>query len=127
MSPLSKIRLATVGNAFDRTVLIRDTSRVVYMAAIRSPAVNDNEVARYAANRGLAEEVIRYIAGQRHFVRLYSVKLSLVNNPKCPLQASMSFLQHLTARDLRGVSRSKQIPSQLALAAGNLLRKRDAS
>jgi hypothetical protein len=127
MTKIAKIRLATVGNAFARSVLIRDTSRVVFMAAIRSPGVNDNEVARYATNRGLSEEVIRYIASQRHFVRLYSVKLGLINNPKCPLQAAMGLLPHLTARDLRGVARSKQIPSQLALAAGNLLRKRDAT
>ncbi len=127
MTKIAKIRLATVGNAFARSVLIRDTSRVVFMAAIKSPQVNDNEVARYATNRGLSEEVIRYIAGQRHFVRLYTVKLGLINNPKCPLQAAMGLLPHLTARDLRGVSRSKQIPSQLAIAASNLLRKRDAT
>ncbi len=125
MSTLAKIRLATVGNAFARAVLIRDPSRLVQMAAARAPGVNDNEVVRYTANRGLSEDVIRYLAGQRQFVRLYAVKLNLVNNPKCPLQASMSFLPHLTARDLRAVARSKQVPSALTRAAQMLVQKRD--
>ena len=41
LSPAGKIRLATLGNAFARAVLIRDTNRQVSMAAIRSPAVTD--------------------------------------------------------------------------------------
>ena len=44
LSPAGKIRLATLGNAFARAVLIRDTNRQVSMAAIRSPAVTDMEV-----------------------------------------------------------------------------------
>src|SRR6185503_6197322 len=85
LSPAGKIRLATLGNAFARAVLIRDTNRQVAMAAIRSPAVTDMEVLRYATNRGLDDEIVRYIANQRQWVRLYGVKVALVNNPKCPL------------------------------------------
>jgi len=125
MSTLAKIRLATVGNAFQRAVLVRDPSRLVQMAAVRAPGVNDNEAVRHSANRGLSEDVIRYIASQRQFLRLYAVKLNLVNNPKCPLQASMGFLPHLTARDLRAVARSKQVPSALTRAAQMLVQKRD--
>jgi hypothetical protein len=125
MSMSGKLRLATVGNAFARAQLIRDSNRVIQLAVIRSPAVNDNEVIRYAGNRGLSEDVIRYIAGQKQFVRLYAVKLGLVNNPKCPLQASIGFLPHLSPRDLKAVARSKGIPSALAKAAQGLLAKRE--
>jgi hypothetical protein len=126
MSMSAKLRLAMVGNAFSRAVLIRDSNRVIQMATIRSPAINDNEVIRYAGNRGLSEDVIRYIASQRHFVRLYAVKLSLVNNPKCPLQTSMGLLQHLNPRDLKVVARSKGVPSALTKAAQGLLSKRES-
>jgi hypothetical protein len=125
LSMSAKLRLASVGNAFARAVLIRDSNRVIQMAVIRSPSVNDNEVIRYAGNRGLSEDVVRYIAGQKQFVRLYQVKLGLVNNPKCPLQASIGLLPHLTVRDLKAVSRSKGIPSALAKAAQGLLSKRE--
>jgi len=126
LSPAGKIRLATLGNAFARAVLIRDTNRQVAMAAIRSPAVTDMEVLRYATNRGLDDEIVRYIANQRQWVRLYGVKVALVNNPKCPLPVSMRFLPHLNVRDLKALSRSKGIPSALSTAAKQMLQQRNA-
>lgn len=126
LSPAGKIRLATLGNAFARAVLIRDTNRQVSMAAIRSPAVTDMEVLRYANNRGLDDEIVRYIANQRQWVRLYGVKVALVNNPKCPLPTAMRFLPHLNARDLKALSRSKGIPSALSTAAKQMLQQRNA-
>jgi hypothetical protein len=126
LSPAGKIRLATLGNAFARAVLIRDTNRQVAMAAIRSPAVTDMEVMRYATNRGLDDEIVRYIANNRQWVRLYGVKVALVNNPKCPLPVAMRFLAHLNARDLKMLSRSKGIPSALSTAAKQMLTQRNA-
>jgi hypothetical protein len=125
LSPAAKIRLATLGNAFARAVLIRDTNRQVAMAAIRSPGVSDMEVMRYANNRGLDDDIIRFIANQRQWVRLSSVKLALCNNPKCPLPTAMRFLPHLNARDLKMLSRSKGIPSALSTAAKQLLQQRN--
>ena len=126
LSPAGKIRLATLGNAFARAVLIRDTNKLVAMAAIRSPAVTDMEVMRYASNRGLDDEIIRFIANRRQWVRLNSIKLALCNNPKCPLPIAMRFLPHLNVRDLKMLSRSKGIPSALCTAAKQMLQQRNA-
>ncbi|MGZ3406372.1 MAG: hypothetical protein ACXVAN_08000, partial [Polyangia bacterium] len=108
------------------SVLIRDTNRQVAMAAIRSPAVNDMEVLRHANNRGLDDEIVRYIANKRQWVRLYGVKVALCNNPKCPLPIAMRFLPHLNVRDLKALSRSKGIPSALCTAAKQMLSQRNA-
>jgi hypothetical protein len=126
LSPAGKIRLATLGNAFARAVLIRDTNRQVAMAAIRSPAVTDMEAMRYASNRGLDDEIIRFIANQRSWVRLNGIKVALCNNPKCPLPVAMRFLPHLNVRDLKALSRSKGIPSALCTAAKQMLQQRNA-
>jgi hypothetical protein len=126
LSPAGKIRLATLGNAFARAVLIRDTNRQVAMAAIRSPAVTDMEALRYAGNRGLDDEIIRYIANQRQWIRLNGIKVALCNNPKCPLPVAMRFLPHLNVRDLKALSRSKGIPSALCTAAKQMLQQRNA-
>ncbi|HXU73169.1 MAG TPA: hypothetical protein VN947_27810 [Polyangia bacterium] len=126
LSPAGKIRLATLGNAFARAVLIRDTNRQVAMAAIRSPAVTDMEALRYAGNRGLDDEIIRFIANQRQWVRLNGIKVALCNNPKCPLPVAMRFLPHLNVRDLKALSRSKGIPSALCTAAKQMLQQRNA-
>jgi hypothetical protein len=122
-----KIRLATLGNAYCRTNLIRDSNKMVAMAVIRSPLITDSEVVRAAGNRQICEDVIRYIASQRDFVKLYQVKLSLVNNPKCPLAFSLRMINLLHAEDVKTVARSKNIPSALAIAARKLVQKRASS
>jgi hypothetical protein len=124
LSPAAKIRMAQLGNAFTRAVLIRDTNKQVAMACIRSPGVSDAEAMHYARNRALDDDVIRFIANKRLWVRLYGVKVALCNNPKCPLPVSMRFLPHLRPPDLKSLARSRGIPSALASAAKQLLTSR---
>jgi hypothetical protein len=119
-----KIRLAMLGNAFDRAILIRDPKKIVAVAAVKSPGMTDVEIVKYAALSTLAEEVIGYIASRRDWTKLYSVKLSLVNNPKCPLGAAMRLLPHLREKDIDSLARSKGIPSALAAAARKLVMQR---
>jgi hypothetical protein len=126
LSVAGKIRVATLGNAFARAVLIRDTNKQVSMACIRSPAVSDGEVLTYAGNRSLDDDIIRYISNQRQWVRLYGVKVALCYNPKCPMSTTMRLLPHLNVRDLKGIARSKGIPSAVATAAKNMLTQRNA-
>ena len=116
-----KIRLAMMGNQFARGQLIRDTNKLVAMAAIKAPSVSDLEAAKYAANAGLHEEVMAYIASRRDWTKLYGVKLALVQNPKTPLAAAMRLLPHLRTKDKRVISRSKGIPSALAAQAKKLM------
>lgn len=124
LSVNARIRLATLGSVFHRTVLIRDTNRLVAMAAIESPAVSEQEAARHAGNRGLSEDVIRYICGRRDWQKSYQIKLNLVNNPKCPLAHAMKLLSHLRANDVRMISRSKNVPAAIARAAKQHLQRK---
>jgi len=122
-----KIRLAMLGNAFDRAILIRDPKKVVAIAAVKSPGMTDAEASKYAGLSTLSEEVIGYIANRRDWTKLYSVKLSLVNNPKCPLGLAMRLLPHLREKDAEALARSKGIPSALAAQARKLVTTRGGS
>jgi len=117
----ARIRLATIGNSFARAVLIRDINRMVAIAAIRNPGVSDTEVLRYSANRSLCDDVIREIAMTKEWLKIYKVKVNLVNNPKTPVPVSMRLLPFLHERDLRNLGRSKGIPSALSSQAKKLI------
>lgn len=123
LSVNAKIRLATLGNMFHRAELIRDTNRIVAMAAISSPGVNEQEAAKYAADRGLSEDVIRYIANRVEWHKSYNIKVSLVHNPKTPLAFAMKFLRLLRQADVRAVARSKNVPAAVAKVAKEMGRK----
>jgi hypothetical protein len=120
-----KIRLATVGNAYCRKMLVRDANRLVAMTVIRSPQITDMEIQRIAGSTNVCDDVIRYIANSRDCSKDYAVKLALVSNPKCPLGSSLRFLAYLHQGDLRNIARSKNIPGTLATAAKKLLQQRD--
>ncbi|KIG14323.1 hypothetical protein DB30_06925 [Enhygromyxa salina] len=124
MRPLEKIRTALLGDKYDRSLLVRDSNKTVAMATIRSPKVRDDEAVAFAANRSLPQEVITYISNRREWVKLYTVKLHLVMNPKTPLARSMSLLAFLNRTDVQKVARSKAIPSALATAAKRKIQAR---
>lgn len=121
-----KVRLATLGDAFERAKRIRDPARMVALAAIKAPGVTDIEAARYAGNQALAEDVIRYIAANRNWTKLYGVKVSLCRNPKAPISETTRFLPFLRQKDLVGLSKSKGVPSALVAQARKLLMQRSA-
>jgi hypothetical protein len=121
-----KIRLATLGDAFERAKRIRDPARMVAIAAIKAPGVTDIEAARYAANQALAEDVIRYIASNRNWTKLYAVKVSLCRNPKAPIAETTRFLPFLRQKDLVQLSKSKSVSSALVAQARKLIMQRSA-
>lgn len=121
-----KIRLATLGDAFERAKRIRDPNRIVAMAAIKAPGVTDIEAARYAGNQALAEDVIRYIAANRNWTKLYGVKVSLCRNPKAPLSETTRFLPFLRQKDLQNLSKSRNVSSALVASARKLILQRSS-
>ncbi|MEC9464468.1 MAG: hypothetical protein VX834_01700 [Myxococcota bacterium] len=120
LTAAQKVALAIRGNREARTILIRDSNRVVATAAIRNPRITDSEVLNAAQNRTMSDEVIRIISMSREMTRPYQVKLALVQNPKTPLPTAMRFLNLLRAVDVRNVAKSKGIPQALANQAKRL-------
>lgn len=112
-----KIRLALLGNAAARSILLRDPNRIVAMAAIGSPAISETEAKNAAQSREVSEDVLRYIGRKREWLRSYEIKRHLCNNPKTPLALSMGFLSHLRRNDLRALARSRGVPGPLKQAA----------
>ncbi len=126
MNPAQKIRLALIGSNEDRAILLRDSRKVVHIAAIRSPKITPGEAAKYASSRNIPDGVISYISKNREWTRFYPVTLALVSNPKCPLSDSVGFLKSLRPNDLKNLQRNKNIPSQLARQAQMLFRQKSA-
>jgi len=124
LSVSQKIRIAMLGNASQRAVLIRDANKLVSMAVLKSPGIAESEVIRYSKARSLPEEAVRYIAHKRDWTKAYQVKLNLVNNPRTPLQDALKFLSHLRPNDVKALERSRDVPQAIVNAARQLRQKR---
>ena len=68
MSVSEKIKLATLGNKEARTLLLRDSNKLVCMAAATSPRITDGEILGIANSRTVNADVLRYIYSNREFL-----------------------------------------------------------
>ncbi|MCO4762685.1 MAG: hypothetical protein KC502_14325 [Myxococcales bacterium] len=125
MSVAQKIRLALVGDANARKLLIRDPKKMVSSAVLKSPRLTDGEVKKYAMNKSLGDDVIAQIARNKQWTRDYSVRKALVMNPKTPLSISMTFLRTLSQKDIKTVSKSREVTGAVARQAKSHLAKLD--
>ena len=115
-----RIKLGFIGSREERAILIRDTARLVQNAVLSSPKVTDAEVESFAGSKNLQENVFREIARQRRFVKLYPVVRNLVNNPKCPLDISLTLIKTLMVYDLKSLRHNKNVPDTIRKVAAKL-------
>ena len=124
LSVAEKIKLALTGDKTARDLLVRDTNKVVSGAVLKNPRITEKEVAKVALSKNTSDEVLREISQKKEWMKNYSIKLSMVFNPKTPLTASLKMIDHLHDRDLFELSRSREVPGVLASTAMRRLEKK---
>jgi len=124
LSVPAKIRLATLGDAFYRSQLIRSPMRIVAMAAIKSKSVTEFEAGRYASNQSLSADVIGYIADNKDWTKRYGIKVALCRNPKTPVTAAMRMMPFLRDKDMVNLMKSRGVPSAVVAQARKLMLQR---
>ncbi|MBZ5506526.1 MAG: hypothetical protein LAO78_13795 [Acidobacteriia bacterium] len=115
-----RIKLGFIGGREERALLIRDTARLVQNAVLSSPKVTDAEIESFAGSKNLQENVFREIARQRRFLKLYPVVRNLCNNPKCPLDISLTLIKGLQVYDLKSLRHNKNVPDTIRKVAAKL-------
>jgi len=125
MSTPDKFRLAIFANREVRNLLIHDPKRMISLAVLRNQRINEKEMLAYAQRKDLSEDVVTAIAKDPKWKKSYPMKLALVANPKTPLSTSINLLPHLQDRDLKSLSRDKDVAPALKQKAQAFLRQRN--
>jgi hypothetical protein len=123
MTVSEKLDLARTASKEGRTILLRDSNRLVQLAVVDSPKITESEILSVATNRQINDEVIRKIAMNREWLRNYQIRLALVNNPKTPLSIAMAQITYLNQKDIKALAKSKGIPRALVIAAEGKLKE----
>jgi hypothetical protein len=127
MSVAEKIKLATLGNKEARTLLLRDSNKLVSMAAATSPRITDGEIVGLANSRTVNSDVLRYIYSNREFLRNYAIKISLVKNPKVPLPTALKMLFTLQEKDIKDLARDRNVPQTIQAQAKAFMMKKEVA
>ena len=126
MNVAQRVKQGFLGDKEERSILIRDAARIVQNAVLASPKLSEPEVETFAAAKNVSENVLREIARNRRFIKIYAVVRSLVNNPKCPLDLSLTLVKNLLVMDLKQLQGNKGVPDTLRKVATKLFKEKSA-
>ncbi len=119
-----KLKLAMLGSKGARRLLVKDTNRAVVRAVVQSPKIQEDEIVPIVQDRTTSEEVLRVVLTRKDWLKNYQIRLALAQNPKTPLPRALRLLETLQERDLRQISKSRNVPSQVASGAMRVLARR---
>ena len=122
-----RIQLAMKGTKEERSLLIRDGTKIVALAVLDSPKISDGEVEKFASQKNVLEAVLRAIPMKRRFAKNYAVVRNLVFNPRTPLDASLGLMKNLLVQDLRNLSGNKEVAETVRKLALRMFKQKSES
>jgi len=109
MNTRDRMKLAMKGDREARTILVRDSNRVVSTGVINNPKITEQEVENIAAMRTVSDEILRLISMNRVWARSYSITHNLARNPRTPIPTVLNILQRIRTKDLKNLSQNRNV------------------
>jgi hypothetical protein len=119
-----RIQLAMKGTKEERSLLIRDGTKIVALAVLESPKVSDGEVEKFAGQKNVLEAVLRGIPMKRRFAKNYSIVRALVFNPRTPLDLALGLMKNILVGDLRNLSNNKEVSDTVRKLATKMFKQK---
>ena len=125
MNVKDRVKLGMKGDREARSILIRDSNKIVASAVIHNPRITDQEVEKISAMRTVSDEVLRLIAINRAWSRSYAIIHNLARNSRTPIATAMSILPRLHAKDLKALSQNRNVSDSIRRQAARLSATRE--
>jgi hypothetical protein len=112
-----RLKAAVKGSKEMRSILIRDTNRMIAAAVLSSPKLTSSEVEGFARMTSVSEDVLRVIGSSRNWTKNYGVIVALTKNAKTPIPMAITLMSRLAERDVAMLSVDRNVPEQVRIAA----------
>jgi hypothetical protein len=109
MNTKDRVKLALKGDREARSILVRDSNRIVCSAVVKNPRITEQEIEQISAMRTVADEVLRLIAMNRSWARSYPIIHNLARNPRTPIPTAMNILPRIRTKDLNQLSQNRNV------------------
>ena len=119
-----RIQLAMKGTKEERSLLVRDGTKLVALAVLESPKISDGEVERIASQKNVLEAVLRQIPMKRRYAKQYTIIRNLVFNPRTPMDVSLGLVKNLLVTDLKNLSGNKEVSETIRKMALRMLKQK---
>ncbi|HZF11849.1 MAG TPA: hypothetical protein VFE33_23935 [Thermoanaerobaculia bacterium] len=118
----ARIKLTRGASRTLRNILVRDPNGRVAISVLANNAVSEQEIEAVARNRSVVEDVLVYITRRREWAGKLPIQRALVQNPRTPIALALRIVPKLSVRDLRDISRDRNIPDAVRTLALRLYR-----
>ncbi|ACM20742.1 hypothetical protein Geob_2388 [Geotalea daltonii FRC-32] len=116
-----KIKMSLTGDKEWRSILIKDSNKLVSGAVVKNPRITEAEILAISKSKIQNDEIMRVICANKEWTKNYMIKKALVENTKTPLAVALRFMGTLTEKDLSGLAKSKNVSSVIATQARRVL------
>lgn len=116
-----KIKMALTGDKEWRSILVKDSNKLVSGSVVKNPRMTENEVLQLIKSGIQNDEIMRLICSNKEWIKNYQIRKSLIENSRTPVQNSMRYLATMGEKDLAGFAKSKNISSVVSTMAKRLL------
>lgn len=112
-----KIKFALTGDKEWRSIMIKDSNKLVSGAVLKNPRITDQEILAVAKSNMINEETVRVICNNKDWIKNYQIRKALVENNKTPLPFALRFLSTISEKDLSILAKSKNVSTVIATQA----------
>ncbi|MBV8199497.1 MAG: hypothetical protein JOZ15_02630 [Acidobacteria bacterium] len=115
-----RLRLSRGASRVMKQILVRDPNAQVAIAVLHNNSFSEQEMEQVARSRSLAEEVLLEVSKRREWVSRYTICRALITNPKTPVGISVRLLPKMSVRDLKLLSRDRNVADAVRTNATRL-------
>jgi len=121
MGIAEKIKKALSGDKEWRSILVKDSNKLVSGSVIKNPRITEGEILTLVKSGAPNDEIMRLICANREWIKNYKIRKALIENNRTPLQNSMKYLSTMDVKDLSFFAKSKNIASVVSSMAKRIL------
>ncbi|HIA02993.1 MAG TPA: hypothetical protein EYN06_00930 [Myxococcales bacterium] len=125
MNVPQRVRMALVGSATARAILIKDSKQVVCMAVLSNPQLSEKEIAKFSKNKAIPEVIIHSICRNREWTKSPQIQLSLITHPKTPPASINRWIRSMGYKILKDLSKSREVSGYVSRLAKNVLAQKE--
>lgn len=121
MGIAEKIKMALSGDKEWRSILVKDSNKLVSGSVIKNPRITEAEIQTLIKSGSPNDEIMRLICANKEWIKNYQIRKTLIENNKTPIQNAIRYLGTMGDKDMASFAKSKNISSVISTMAKRLL------
>ena len=121
MGIAGKIKMALSGDKEWRSILIKDSNKLVSGSVVKNPRITEAEILTLLKSGIQNDEIMRLICANKEWIKSYKIRKALIENNRTPVQNASRYLSSMDVKDLAYFAKSKNIATVISTLAKRLL------